>query len=373
MRWDDLPTPRVLVDDLEKILHDFARYEGLPLLALRALPSVQLWHASRIGRLETRNSAEFPSPLDEQKRSNRAINVRIGEAIARMAIQEEGDALGELFDFGDIKLSLTKRYEAAAKHLGCSAENVRKVLEPKLLVTLADEMFRGELAWALRQLQPVGAPSGHLSVNAWGRLIELERSVILDEDDPRKQLWTSRLLIRCVKPDQPFWLVSSHWTGSGKMDDVFDNVTTLSGPQDGDARFRHRLLSVRPESDSADAYLLYLWDLGAPVFVGEDVELCWQQKFIDEKGTFKSFIGFGTEVHPELNKLRFRVKASPQSISEARGKQLTVQNGMLVGSYPSQVARIAVDEPIKARDLEGYFTYEPSEIVTGVRYELWWD
>jgi hypothetical protein len=143
--FDSLPTPIEVQDDLKEIVHNFKRWEALPLRALRALPSVRAW--------DPPSAASNGYSEQPQRRSNAAIHQRIEEAITRTILRYDQDSLGSLFYFEDLELSLTKRQEQAAEHRGVEAESFRKETEKTILRNLAEEMYRWELQQALQQAE----------------------------------------------------------------------------------------------------------------------------------------------------------------------------------------------------------------------------
>ncbi len=344
------------------MLHALERYEALPLLALRALPSVQLSQALH----------PFPpGAAAERERTNHAIRARVGEAIRRIAPETDKDALAELFAFRTPDLGIGARHENASNHLGVTVDTVRKEREPKLLDTLTDEIIRGEFAWSLSQLDPDNKSLASLAINGWCDLVEFERTVVIDEQDPRVQHWASRFTLRCTKPDQPFFVAPMYWTGTstdGKGLDDLESVEVLSGPRPGDEGFPHRLLGTRRESASSDAFVLYVWDLGEPVLADTSIELHWQQELVDTQGTFRPFIGIGMMNYPQVEKIRLRAKEL--TASGATCRQVLPTQHPPAGSY-SEVGQVVNKEEIE-RDTEGYFTYESESIQPGVKYELWW-
>ena len=141
-----LPTPLDVEVDLKQIVHNLERWEALSLFALRALPSVRSW-----------------APHPEKRRdfvgkpalavSNAAIRQRIEEAITRIILEEDWQALGSIFTFDKLTLNLTERREDAAGDRKETSDSFRKKNEEILLRVLAGEMYRWELEQALRQIQ----------------------------------------------------------------------------------------------------------------------------------------------------------------------------------------------------------------------------
>jgi hypothetical protein len=360
--FDAYPTPETLTDDLEKIVHGLDRWPNLPLAALRALPSVRLWNPPP--GLDTRY--EDKSARD---RSNLAILQRIGEAIGRLALEADREALSCLFAFKTPKLGVGQRQKEAAPHRETTAGSFRKSGERILLEELADEMFRGEMAWTTRQLEPVSGLANGLSVNAWCRWTEFERLVEIGEENLANQRWTTRIVMRCVRPDHPFLVIPQRWSGGGDTEP--GKVRILSGPKEGEP-FRHTLLSVRPESEATDTYNLYIWDLGAPVFVGDIVILHYEQTLTDSEGIFQPMIGFGTERHPDLTKVVLGAKIPEQLASHVYTKHLVTSRDLSAGSYVPNVARAVTPSKSIKRDKEGLFSYTPQEVMPSAIYELHW-
>jgi hypothetical protein len=367
-----LPTPEVLADDLEGIFHALDEWESLPLLGLRLLPSV------RFAQVDRRSPFARNGALDRlQQRSDALITTRIDEAIRRFASNAKRRALRALLAFDEPSLGKGERGEAAATHLGVPYETFRRGGVRKLLEELSSEMFRGELAWATYQAQPSPVSPVDWSVNAWCELLEVDRSVEIDAEDPRKQTWITRMLLRCLKHDIPFLVTGQRWTGSGadKDDETSKEpgvVTILPGTQETQPPTNRRLLLARPESEAQYAYILYLWDLGQARLVGEDFEHRWRQVLIDKKRTFVPYSGWATERFPRLGKLRLRVKLPPGANPTVYAKRLAVRDGMTATSYTARNA-VSIGDPIPLdRDREGYYSYEPAEIIFGQMYELWW-
>jgi len=360
--FDAYPTPETLTDDLQKIVHGLDRWPNLPLAAMRVLPSVRLWNPPQ--GLDARYDDK-----SARDRSNLAIRQRVGEAIGRLALEADQEALSCLFTFNTPKLGVGQRQEKAAAHREATTGSFRKSGERILLGELADEMFRGEMAWTMRQLEPVSDLPNGLSINAWCRWIEFERSVEIDEQHFAIQRWTTRIVMRVVKPDHPFLVVPQLWSGGGDTEP--GKVTILSGPTEGEP-FQHALLCVRPESEATDAYNLYAWDLGAPVFVGDTVTLHYKQTLTDSDGVFQPIIGFGTERHPELTKIMLRAKIPERLAPHAYTKHLMISSDLSASSYVPSVARAITPSKSVKRDEEGFFTYTPQEVVPSTIYELHW-
>src|SRR6202035_3974743 len=99
---DVVPTPLDVEGDLKQILHELKRWEALPLFALRALPSGRSWAP---GPEKCRDFVGKPTLAV----SNAAIRQRIEEAITRIVLEEDWQALGSIFTFDKLTLNLTER------------------------------------------------------------------------------------------------------------------------------------------------------------------------------------------------------------------------------------------------------------------------
>ncbi len=356
---DTLPDPPAIADDLERIADNLDRWKSLSLSSLRALPTIRFW-------------APLPElgELPERQRSNEAIQFAITGATEQFQYEDEDKALDELLDFKHPMRTLGERQEQAAELLSKSAESIRKSLQRKLLEKLANEMFRVELAWCVDQISAVTRGS-----ELWYRMIEFERTVLIDPDDPRVQLWTTRILLRCKHPAQPIVLVPQGWSGSGEEP---GELRVLSGPQKDHDPFRHRLLHVRPEHRSPKPFLLYIFDLGHFVGEGRTVELKYEQRLVDVGETFYPMIGLTTAPHPDLELIRFRVSDPDKSSEQATGYELKSAGhsegseapGVLVHGYNTP-CYVLNEQPIQ-RDEDGYFTLEVRHPTHENRYELWW-
>lgn len=142
----DVPTPLEVEGDLKQIVHELKRWEGLPLRALRALPSVRYWTPSPEERGDYDGKPAYVV-------SNMAVRKCIEKAITRTVLEEDWQALAALFTFDDPTRSLTERQAEAAESRGVSAETFRKTSERGLLRQFSEEIFRGELEWAASQFQ----------------------------------------------------------------------------------------------------------------------------------------------------------------------------------------------------------------------------
>lgn len=364
---DLLPTPEVLTDDLEKIVHNLAGWESQPLLGLRSLPSIRFTEVDG-------HFAVFGDSNIEARQgvpSNAVIPVRIGEAIGRIAEGTKRRALRALFTWTKTTTGVGERQKKAGEELGIPFETFRRTSERDLLFELASEMFRGELAWAIYQFRPEPI-RGRWSINSWCQLLEFERSLVISPQG--KQKWTTRHLLRCTRADMPFLVTTQRWSGGGEGETGKEpgKVTILSENKKG--TFPARLLDVRRESDSQSAYTVYLWDIGGiPRIVGDEIEHIWQQDLVDTSGRFVPFIGYTTEAHPQLRKLRLRVKLPASMNATVYAKRLTMREGSTANAYAGRPADpVGEPIPITDRDDEGYYVYQPSELVHGLAYELWW-
>jgi hypothetical protein len=353
---DALPTPEAVADDLEKIVSHLSRYKDLTLAALRSLPSVAAWRAGRDG-------------LTERERSNLAIVASISAAVGRFLHDPSKQALEELFTFHRPDTDLGVRQEAAGDHLGITADAMRKGRQKGLLRDLADELFRGEMAWCLDQVAVTA------SASAWYRVLEWERSLTVDPKKPTRQVWETRILLRCCTSAHPIYTTVQKWTGSGRED--AKTVRILSGPQDEGDPFKHRLIAVRPEQRSVDAFTLYVFDLGHLVSPGQEVELRYRQVLTDEAGTLEPSIGFSTMIHPEARLVRLRASVPGVQEADAYVYDAPRSSAMLLDGSPTAqtyaLPNHADQEPVKiGRDSEGYVTFKVTDDVPGRRYEIWW-
>ena len=155
---DVVPTPLDVEGDLKQILHELKRWEALPLFALRALPSVRSWAPPPE---KCRDFVGKPTLAV----SNAAIRQRIEEAITRIVLEEDWQALGSIFTFDKLTLNLTERRADAAVYRKETSESFRKKNEEILLRVLAEEMYRWELEQALRQIQ-LFAQTGELDTTS---------------------------------------------------------------------------------------------------------------------------------------------------------------------------------------------------------------
>ncbi len=361
---DLLPTPEVLADDLKEIVHKLAEWKSRPLLALRSLPSVRFARASDVGP-------------HQGPPSNGVIPQRVGAAVSRLADARKQEALRALFTWNDLACPVGERLKKAAATLGVQYDTFRKGAEADLLEALASEMFRGELAWAIYQFEPMASIPGDWGVSSWYELIELERSLVIDGDDSRKQTWTTRMRMRCVKHDLPLLVTSQRWTGGGtdKASREPGKITILPGtlPTRGSPRRPEaKLMDCRRYSDNELSFYVYLWNLAEIRPVGEEFEHSWQQELIDEVGSFRPYIGFGTESFPTTTRIRLRVKL-PYVNANVLGRHLTTRNGSVSSTYAGAALTAgSAPIPIKQTDSEGYYTYEPEEVIYPDVYEIWW-
>jgi hypothetical protein len=150
--FDVVPTSLDVEGDLKQIVHDLKRWEGLPLYALRALPSVRSWTPPSAARARYEGEPA-------RRGSSAAIRQRIEEAITRTVLEEDWQALASIFTFDDPTLTLTKRQVEAAGYRGVEPESFRKDTEKVLLRELAEEMYRWELEQALCQTQSLNKTS----------------------------------------------------------------------------------------------------------------------------------------------------------------------------------------------------------------------
>jgi hypothetical protein len=360
-----LPTPEVLAFDLKEIVHNLGDWEGRPLLALRSLPSVRFAAASDVG--------VHHGPV-----SNGVIPLRIASAIARTADPSSQSAARALFTFNTPTATVEARHEVASKASGITPSSFRKGAESRVLLQLAYEMFRGELAWAIYQFDPIAPRPGDWAVNSWCELLGFERSLVIDGDDPRVQTWTTTMRIRCITHDLPLLVTSQRWSGGGP--DPEDKTSREPGvitvlpvvPRDGGPprSAMTRLLDCRRYSTNALSFKLYLWSLGQIRPVGEVFEHSWQQVLVDKLGSFLPVVGFGTESYPPIERVRLRVKL-PANIQNVKARHLVTPTR--VSSAYTGPTLVPAAEPIAVKpDAEGYYTYEPEEVNHPDAYEIWW-
>jgi hypothetical protein len=143
---EDFPTPQDVADDLAQLVHDLSRWNGLPLRALRLLPSIRFWTPPRAvqARFEGKPARDA---------SNAAIVQRIMEAIGETAIESDQQQLASLFSFHHPERNLTTRRQDAADARGVTPDSFRKNSEGALLRAFSEELFQRELAWAVSQLE----------------------------------------------------------------------------------------------------------------------------------------------------------------------------------------------------------------------------
>jgi hypothetical protein len=355
-----LPTPDVLANDLKEIVHKLDEWESLPLLALRLLPSVR-----------------FSGAKNQSASSNGVIPMRIGDAISGLADTQKQEALWALFDWDKPTSGVGVRQVEASNALDMKHETFRKEAETRLLITLAAEIFRGELAWATHQFEPSPNNLGDWSVNSWHDLLEFERSIVIDGRDPRKQTWTTRMRMRCVKHDLPLLVTSQRWSGGGEDDSsrepgeitVPSNNQTRSGSTPSS---KVSLLDCRKYSDDEFGFYLYLWSLGKIRPVGEEFEHSWQQVLIDKAGGFKPYIGFGTGSFPTIRKVCLRLKLPAGAHVNVEGRHLKRRGEPVSSAYTGPTLVMAEPAIPIAKGADGYFTYDPPQVIYPDAYELWW-
>jgi hypothetical protein len=289
-----------------------------------------------------------------------------------MALDPDRRALAGLFAFIDPTLSVKDRQEAAICKLDVKIDSFRHGGERKLLRDLADEMFRGELGWTSAQIEATRAEHGVATLNRWCDELEFHRSVVFSETDSGEQTWATEIVLRCVRPEIPIFVAPQKWSGSG-TEETIDTVEVLSGQVESKpAKLRHRLLTIRPESDAGSGYTLYIWDLGEALRVGAEQTLSYTQRLRDSgSGTFQRFIGVGTAPHRQMRRIRLQAKAP--DAHKAYIKTLELRTEVTVGAYSSQVAtQVGALIPVD-RDPEGFFTADITDITHGLSYELHWE
>jgi hypothetical protein len=352
-----LPTPESLAEDLEKIVHHLDEWESLTLLALRALPSVRFAAVDDYG----------------VARTNFVIPRRIDDAIHRLADERTRRALENLLDFGNPDSGVGVRLAASAEALEKKYETFRKGGERPYLARLASEIMRGELAWATQQVESPDDRMDRWTVNAWCEMRGWERTLIIDDGDPRKQTWTTRMTMRCVKHDIPYYVTSQRWSGGGNDLSSQEPGELAMLPTREEDRFNPEFIECRPASHTQPAVNLYLWFLGGPREVGSSVELHWQQILIDKREKFVPYCGLSTDNFPNLERLCLRVKLPSRLASEVVVKRFAPQLGGPITSY-SGVSTVPVGDPIviSERDADGFFTFAPPQVKSPYIYEMWW-
>jgi hypothetical protein len=338
-------------------VHNLAQWEGLALLALRALPSIRFAAVNDYG----------------VARTNLVIPKRIDDAIHRLAGEKSREALWELLDFDHPERGVGERQETAAEKLGRKHEGFRKGGERPYLDQLASEIIRGELAWATYQSETPGEQVHPWGVNSWCETVGWERTLTIDSHDHRKQTWTTRMEMHCVKHDIPYYLTSQRWTGAGDDEASREPGEIIELPTRQVDEFTAKFIEFRPASHTQPTVNLYLWHLGGPREVGSSIELHWKQVLIDKQRKFVPYCGVSTDYFPKLRWLRIRVKLPPELASEVIVKRFVPQP-MNVTSY-SGVSTMPVGEPISIsqRDDDGFFTFAPPEVQWPYIYEMWWD
>jgi len=138
----EVPILKAVEDDLKQVVHKFRRWESLPLLALRTLPSI---------RFLADSDRYHGQP--ERRRSNAAVRQRIKDGMERTAIADDQTALTSLFAFDDQTRSLADRQKVAARCRGVSTESFRKKTEQAMLREFSEEIYRWELERLLLQVQ----------------------------------------------------------------------------------------------------------------------------------------------------------------------------------------------------------------------------
>lgn len=360
---DFLPSAEAVADDLDNVVVRLDRYKSLTLPSLRALPSVRGWRTS-----DPRAS--------ERERSNLAIVATVYGAIDRLE-DSRRTALEELFTFEDLGADLGDRQEAAGRHLGIGADAMRKSRQRILMRELAEEIYRGELAWCLDQLTAmIHNPSG-----TWYRILEIERTLVIDPRRPERQEWTARYVLRSCAPAHPIVVIPQGWSGSGSEEP--GDLTVLSGqapmhraidPEDD--IFTHRFLRARPIQHGIATYHAYIFDLGLPVPPGQEVELAYHQVLTDDRQTFKPVIGASCIGHPEMRRISMRVSAP--NVKSAHAYKIAPTSAVppwdCAGALPASYAasgRSAGSEDVP-RGADGFLTYERTSDLTGYRFEMWW-
>jgi len=363
---DDLPSPESLASDLTTLAHSLDRFPALRLPDLEALPSVIAWRPP--GRGEH---------LSEPERRALAIEYAITDAIAAHTHPEEKKALAALFTFADLARTVKARQDAAADALGLkSGDSFRNSREQHLLRSLADNIYRCELVDSMRRYDAL-RDSGRMGVT-WWRTVEFDWGVAITEERPNEQLWQFRHILRCMASvSQPLFVIHLPWTGVGPHRP--ETVKVLSGPAPGDseAQFAHTLLRIRPALPGAAhaRTMAYIWDLGAPLTEGDEVEINFTQELVDEANSFIPVIESYTRPDTIARRMSLRAKVPPSMATAMRGemtpKPLWQRDAGSITHGP--VGRPAKRQPIKAPDADGYYVYEAKELLPSHNYALRWD
>ena len=360
---DFLPSAEAVAEDLENVVVHLARHRSLTLASLRALPSVRGWRTS-------------DPRVSERERSNLAIVATAYRAIDRLE-DSRRTALEELFTFEALGADLGDRQEAAGRHLGIGADAMRKSRQKTLMRELAEEIYRGELAWCLDQL----TATIHNPSATWYRILEIERTLVIDPRQPARQEWTARYVLRSRTPAHPIVVIPQGWSGSGTEEP--GDLTVLSGQAptriSADVRedpFAHRFLGARPIQRGIDPYYAYIFDLGLPVPAGQEVELQYRQVLTDHRQTFKPVMGSSCIGHPDIRRIAMR--ASVPHVKSAHAYKIAPTGsippwdsaGALPASYVAS-GQVVESEDV-ARGADGLLTYERSADLSGHRFEMWW-
>jgi hypothetical protein len=200
-------------------------------------------------------------------------------------------------------------------------------------------------------------------VQAWWQMVAIERELLLDDDDYRRQTWTTTFSIRCLVPTQPIVTFSQGWSGSGYRD---GDIEVLSGPTD-DERFEHRCLRIRPQDERQSSWDLYIFDLGKPLEPGAIEQLTFREVLVDEHDRFQTFMLWGTATHPALEAVTFRVRMpSAQSVSSFRA--FREEPDLNAGTGFREAPPLVSVEP----DSDGCYVHTFGEIDHRSRYAVDW-
>lgn len=361
MELDDLPTPVDVASDLMTLVHSLKRFRVLRLPYLEALPSVRSWRP--LGQSEQHSGADWRTL---------AIESCLGDVLQALPQDTERLALEKLITLGDLDRDLKDRQDDAAAVLGASdGDSFRKSREKLLLEAFAVQVYRHELLSVVHAYKSLLDP--YRMGTSWWRTLEEERAVTITAERPSEQLWEYRNLLRCMVPvAQPIYIALLPWTGSGPH--KIDTVTVLSGPQRDDSfvEFSHRLLSIRRETPSARmGAMAYIWDLGVPLGVGDEVEIRFTQILVDHESTFRPHIGLFTREDTITRRICLRACVPPDMAVNPRGEMNRTPDWHRLYQIPQRewsppVEMIRFDGP----DSDGFFVYEPASILPGHDYTL---
>jgi hypothetical protein len=365
VEFDDLPHTDDVAADLALLVHSLERFPALRLSGLGALPSVRDWRPP-----------EHSKQHSEQERRALAVAHIVTNAIKSYPHEDEKRALGRLFTFGHLERPVQERQNDAAKAVGLkSGDSFRKSREPVILRALADNIYRHELLHGLSRYDSI-LDSARMGAT-WWRTVEFDWAVTITAERPNEQLWQFCHILRCMTSvSLPMFTIILPWTGTGPHKP--ETVKALSGPspEDSEAEFAHTLLRIRPvlPGVSHRREMAYIWDLGAPLTEGEEIELNFTQEFVDTADTFIPAIECYTRADTIVRSFRLRANLPPGMAVGGRGEMTPRplwqrdDGSMARGPTARPVERVPIDTP----DSAGYYIYEPNLILPNHNYTLSW-